>query len=89
MWPLDDIKKAKQVESQIVEASRRYKEVFSGEDGEWVLNDLRKRCFIDHTTYSDSHGQMGFNEGRRSVFMHIQNLISKDLRTILDDLTKE
>lgn len=79
----------KKLEAQLAESSQKYKRVFQGEDGEWVLKDLEKRCFLNHTTYNDNHGQMSFNEGRRSIYVHIKNLLEKDLTQILEDLTKE
>jgi len=78
----------KKLESQIAENSQLYKRVFLTDDGKKVLQDLEKRCFMNHTTYNDNHGQMSFSEGRRSIYIHIKNLIEKDLKDILEDLTK-
>lgn len=55
----------------------KYSRLFSTEDGKAVLADLEKRCFIHSTTYDDVHGKMGFNEGRRSIFVYIQNMKDK------------
>lgn len=63
-----------------------YKRVFSGPDGKAVLEDLRKRCFVDRTTYHENPVKMGMNEGRRSIFVHIQNMVEKDIESILADL---
>jgi hypothetical protein len=78
----------RKIESQITANIQLYKRVFGGEDGKAVLQDLEKRCFINHTTFNDNHGQMSFNEGRRSIFVYIKNLLEKDLTQILEDLTK-
>ncbi len=83
----DNRRHFREIEKQLVEKQNVYQKVFGTEDGKIVLEDLRKRCFVDHTTYSDIHGQMSFNEGRRSVFMHIDTILKKDIRDILEDLT--
>lgn len=88
-WDKENKEQLKKVESQIAENIKLYKRVFGGEDGANVLRDLEKRCFVNHTTFSDNHGQMGFNEGRRSIYVYIKNLLEKDLTQILEDLTKE
>jgi len=79
----------KELETQIAANQQLYHRVFDGEDGKAVLKDLEKRCFVKHTTYNDSHGQMSFNEGRRSIYVHIINLLEKDLEEVLEELTKE
>ena len=66
--------------------SELYKRVFSGPDGQAVLADLKKRCFVDRTTFHENHGRKGFQEGRRSIFVHIQNMVEKDLESVLADL---
>lgn len=79
----------REIEKQIAENQQLYKRVFDTVDGKAVLKDLEKRCFINHTTYNDSHGQMSFNEGRRSIYVHIINLLNKDLKEVLESITKE
>jgi hypothetical protein len=63
-----------------------YKRLFSGPDGQAVLKDLAKRCYVDRTTYEPEINKMAFNEGRRSIFVHINNLVNKDTEVILDEL---
>jgi hypothetical protein len=84
----DDKKQMKEVEKQIAENQQLYKRVFDSEDGKAVLKDLEKRCFINHTTFSESPEQMAFNEGRRSIYMLIKNILDKDIKDILEELTK-
>lgn len=83
-------KKPKEMEQrlkeQLLENVNVYKRVFSGPDGQAVLEDLRKRCFVDRTTYHENAVKMGMNEGRRSIFVHIQNMVDKDIETLLADL---
>lgn len=85
---LNNKSQEREIDKQISEASQRYKKVFSGEDGEWVLRDLQKRAFDNYTTYDPDPIKMGMNEGRRSLFKHIQTMVQKDLGDILSDLTK-
>jgi len=78
-----------EIEKQISENQARYQRVFDTIEGKLVLEDLRKRCFVDRTTYNDSHGQMSFAEGRRSIYIHITNTLNKNLQEIVEGLTKE
>jgi hypothetical protein len=84
----DNKKQEREIEKQLAENQQLYHRVFGGPDGKAVLKDLEKRCFINYTTYNDSHGQMSFNEGRRSIYVHIKNLLERDLKEILEELTK-
>ena len=88
MFEFNNKKQERELEKIIAENQQLYQRVFNTEDGQRVLKDLEKRCFITHTTYNDSHGQMSFNEGRRSIYVHIKNLLEKDLKQVLEDLTK-
>lgn len=84
----EDKNQIREIDKQIAENQQLYQRVFDTEDGRAVLQDLEKRCFINHTTYNDSHGQMSFNEGRRSIYVHIINLLKKDLKEVLEELTR-
>lgn len=58
------------------ELARVYKEVFSTDAGQLVLEDLRNRCFVKLPTAAqnkavDSH-QLALREGMRSVYLHIE-----------------
>lgn len=91
MWPFDKENKEhlKQLETQLAEASQKYKRVFGDEDGQWVLQDLAKRGFDRVTIYDADDFKRGMNEGRRSLFNYIRTMVEKDLQNILEDLTKE
>ena len=75
-------------QEQIAANQQLYKRVFDNEDGKAVLKDLEKRCFINSTTYDPDEKKMGINEGRRSIFFYITNLVNKDIQQILEELTK-
>lgn len=82
-----------EVEKQIVENQALYHRVFGSTDGQAVMKDLEKRCYVNHTTFGvgahDNYGSMAFAEGRRSVYMHIKNLLDRDLKAVLESLTKK
>jgi len=84
----DNKKQEKEIEKQIAENQQLYHRVFDGVDGQAVLKDLEKRCFIKHTTYDPDEKKMGINEGRRSIYFYITNLLERELKEILEDLTK-
>jgi hypothetical protein len=69
---------------ELKEMVGKYRRVFSGKDGEAVLADLKKRCFVKETTFSENHGRMAFNEGRRSIFAHITNMKETDPDKLTD-----
>lgn len=55
-----------------------YKQVFTSESGEKVLEDLKKRCSYHTTTHikGDSH-ESAYLEGARSVVLFISNMLNK------------
>tara|TARA_X000001382_G_scaffold2414_2_gene2866 strand:- start:189 stop:401 length:213 start_codon:yes stop_codon:yes gene_type:complete len=55
-----------------------YKQVFTSESGEKVLEDLKKRCSYHTTTHikGDSH-ESAYLEGARSVVLFINNMLNK------------
>ena len=48
-----------------------YQETFTGEAGEAVLNDLKKVCFFERTTFSGDGLSMALKEGSRDVYLYI------------------
>lgn len=50
-----------------------YKKTFQGPLGEDVLKDLAPFCFADLTTFHGDRDKMLLAEGRRSVWLRIQN----------------
>ena len=53
-----------------------YKQIFSSEAGEKVLEDLKKRCSFYNTTHikGDSH-ESAFFEGQRSIMVFIKSIL--------------
>ena len=56
-----------------------YKQVFATESGKKVLKDLEARCNFRNTIFvqNDSNGT-AFEEGKRSVFLHILNMSEEE-----------
>ena len=55
-----------------------YKQTFGSESGEKVLEDLKKRCSFNTTTFvqGDSH-DTAFRERQRAVVLFINNMLNK------------
>ena len=78
----------KEMTKVIVDNQQLYHRIFDGEDGQKVLDDLKRRCFAKTTTYDPDPIKMGMNEGRRSIYVYIDNLLNQDIKEILEYLTK-
>ena len=91
MFPFDKTNKAheQEINKQIAAKQQLYKRVFDNPDGKDVLKDLAGRSFVKITTYDPDEKKMSLNEGRRSIYVYITNLVEKDLTQILEDLTKD
>jgi len=60
-----------------LELHRAYKRLFETVDGETVMDDLEKRgCFL-RSTFSTDHGRSQFNEGRRSLVLHVKHMLNE------------
>lgn len=55
---------------------RAYKQAFGGESGKEVLKDLAVFCGSQRSSYSSDALEMAFREGRREVFLRIQQHIN-------------
>lgn len=54
---------------------RCYVRCFEGEAGQAVLNDLEARAFVRGTSFSPEPQRAAFNEGRRSLALHIRRML--------------
>lgn len=50
-----------------------YRSVFTGPDGETVLHDLLREAGVLSDGFDGDTGLMAYNEGRRSLALHILN----------------
>jgi len=87
-WIDKNKKHDRELKKAISEKQQLYHRVFDGEDGQAVLEDLKRRCFVKTTTYDPDAMKMGINEGRRSIYVYITNLIEMELKEMLEDLTR-
>jgi len=56
---------------------RAYKRLFESADGETIMDDLEKRgCFL-RSTFSTDSGRTQFNEGRRSLILHVKHMLTE------------
>ena len=65
-------------EKELKQLTIDYKQTFGSESGEKVLEDLKKRCSFNTTTFvqGDSH-DTAFREGQRAVVVFINNMLNK------------
>jgi len=52
-----------------------YVRVFEGEAGQVVLADLEARAFVRDTSFNPDPQRAAFNEGRRSLMLHIRRML--------------
>jgi hypothetical protein len=83
---------SKDIQEKTERLVRAYNEVFSGDDGELVLNDLLRYCHVlDSTFNSDSHA-MAYDQGKREVGLNILRKLDFDLgkfRKRMEDIRNE
>lgn len=64
------------------EKAQLYQRVFSGKDGEDILEDLATQCFVHRSTYplntQNARDISLMNEGCRSVYLYIKQWIDAD-----------
>ncbi len=82
--PLDAGVNDRKSREAAIEASeqleRCYSRVFNSDDGKAVLEDLRKACFIDQSTFVPGCADSTYiNEGCRRVFLRIVQKTRMDL----------
>jgi len=53
-----------------------YRLTFEDEAGSAVLADLEARAFVNTTSFSTDPQQTAFNEGRRSLALHIRRMLA-------------
>lgn len=80
---IDRITKNKLSELNINEVSSCYKTCFNTAEGRLVLEDLRRRAFIDMPSFDEvsaiDTSRVLVNEGKRSVLLHIQTMLTMEL----------
>ena len=64
------------------EKRTRFKEVFSGEEGQDVIAALANAHFVFRTSHASDPYTSAWQEGQRTVVMEIINLVGADLEAI-------
>ncbi len=60
-----------------MELHHAYKRIFESADGQTIMDDLEKRgCFL-RSTFSTDSGRTQFNEGRRSLILHVKHMLNE------------
>ena len=59
-----------------------YINTFKTEEGKRVLADLERVCLYKTSTFDKEAMVMAFNEGLRSVYLHITTLMSMDIEEL-------
>jgi len=62
---------------QLEELKLNYRRTFKTDDGQVVLEDLKKRFAFETTTFSDNPYQSAFNEGQRSAVLSIVRMLAE------------
>jgi len=65
-------------EKEIKNLKLAYLHTFESEEGKKVLADLKRRCYYGTTTFTDNPALMAFNEGTRSIVLHILTMMNMD-----------
>jgi len=63
---------------QIEALKKAYNSIFSSEDGQKILKDLKRVCFFKSSTINDNPYVTYFNEGQRAVVLHILTRMNLD-----------
>jgi hypothetical protein len=63
--------------SDSLELHRAYKRVCSTPDGQTIMADLEQRGCFYRSTFSTESGRTSFNEGRRSIILHIKHMCNE------------
>lgn len=73
-----------------------YKKLFASEEGQEVLKDLRKFCFVDASTMSRGNPgvpydalDLALREGQRNVFLRIRAFLNTDESLLLKRMKME
>jgi hypothetical protein len=71
------------VQDKILKICESYRKLFDTVDGKTVLSDLEDFGFYHDSTFTGDINCVAFNEGRRSVVLHIRNMMNTDPKTEL------
>lgn len=61
--------------NEVQEMKLKYARVFKNEDGEGVLEDLKRRFYFNTTTFSQDPHEIAYNEGQRAVVLFLDHML--------------
>ena len=71
----DEGRKNEKALAQIEERRKMYQDCFSGQAGEYVLEDLKTSFFVGYTTFSKDGLEIAYREGIRTAYLHIARML--------------
>lgn len=74
---------------QAKKRKQRFKNLFNSPVGKEVLTDLFKLCRVNRTDVTDNARKDAYNQGRRSVYVSIINILGQDLEKIIVESANE
>lgn len=73
-----------------IELHQAYCRLFAGEDGRLVLADLERRGFAHRSSFAPERGRTEFNEGRRSIVLHIRHMQDEEnFKPLIEEVSHE
>ena len=76
----NELRKLRENPQELARQLRKdYRGVFGTEEGQRVLEDLKKRCYFYNSTFSDDEGLWMMNEGQRNAVLYIERMINMKL----------
>ena len=67
---------------KLKEKREDYKKTFATEEGKRVLKDLERVCMYRSTTFDKDSHVMAFQEGLRTVYLHITTIMDMDIEEL-------
>ena len=67
---------------QLKNLRKTYRDVFESDNGKIILDDLKNRCHIFSSTYSEKTNETFFLEGQRRVALYILDMLREDNREL-------
>lgn len=63
-----------------VELRRSYKLLLESDDGKKILKDLKRRYFIQGTTFSNDPYETAYCEGQRTVVLFLLSMLQDEIK---------
>ena len=73
---------------QLKARKKSYLNTFNSESGKKVLENLKNHCFVNQTTFNEKSLRLAFNEGQRSIYLHINTMMNFDFKALEEQNAK-